>query len=212
MIYESHSKQLPHPKPEDFTYPDRGFDARAYEATQIYTEIQNASYDGVWKDEETGKVLFTVSVEFVPDANYYANGQGTEVRTYQAHFELKEGQTAEEAFYERQKIDNEKNLFKQALQNLSPESKAKLDKQIEEVTQQSNEALRQEIRQLQERAILNERNKELRKKALISREKREKDPLWMAIRDSAQVLIKDHRKKEAAFLIRSYLEQHTRVN
>lgn len=212
MIYECHSKQLPHPKREDFTSEERGFDARAYEATQIDIEIQNASYDEVWKDEETGKVLFTVSVKFVPDEKYYDNGQGTEVRTYRAHFNLKEGQTAEEAFYERQKLDKEKNLFKQALQNLSPESKAKLDKQIEEVTQQSNEALRQEIRQLQEKAILNERNKELRKKALISREKREKDPLWMAVRDSAQVLIKDHRKKEAAFLIRSYLEQHTRVN
>ena len=97
MIYECHSKQLPHPKREDFTSEERGFDARAYEATQIDIEIQNASYDEVWKDEETGKVLFTVSVKFVPDEKYYDNGQGTEVRTYKAHFNLKEGQTAEEA-------------------------------------------------------------------------------------------------------------------
>lgn len=213
MIYEDRSApRMPDPRPEDYTRPGCGMDGHAYDAAKIDAEIHNACYSGVYKDEETGQILFSVSAEFIPDAYYFSNGQGTEVRTYKAYFELKEGQTAEEAFEERKKLDEEKNRLKEAVKEFPEEVQENLNKQIRTLRRQSEEVLQQNIIQLYKNVIRYEKNKILREQSRISRGKRANDPMWNAICESARLLVKAQRKKEAGVLVRSYLDQHTRAN
>ena len=95
MIYKSHEKEHIWVNKED--YVGR---MHAYDAACIHAEIENECSSGDWYDAETGQHLFTEVCTFVPDSGYYDTGQGRHVYEYTAHFPLKEGQTAEQAFKE----------------------------------------------------------------------------------------------------------------
>ena len=215
MIYEDRSKRVSDPKKEDFIYPGRGIDAKAYDAAKMSAEIENACYTGVYKDEETGEVLFSVYDEFIPDANYWCNGQGTSVKRYMAHFELKPGQTAEEAFHEREKADKEKRLQKEAdakhlsaVQALPDEIKQSLAQKIDGIKKETDlkksaldDQMKKDVRMAEEQALMAYRVQQAKERNL----KRQNNPAWRVVCAGAKALVKSGQREEAKTLVLYHL-------
>lgn len=235
MIYESRSTYHEAPNLEDYKNPHGGYNRNAYDADKIRSEIDNQGSYGVWKDEETGEILFSESTTFEPGPYYYDDGQGDFTTTYEAHFKLRPGQTAEEAFREREAIDRAKKekaekeaARKKALDELSEEGKKQLSTDIEKIQQSAAEELAEKIRKAENDALAAEEKRKLeeaqkkaaeekrkkieskKKEALEIIEKRKADPAWRALSVASKVLVAANKKQEARILIQSYLEQHTK--
>ena len=208
MIYESLKEKKEYPRKEDYTSPGCGLDGYAYDAAVRDYEVHMHSGYGVWKDEETGEILFTEKSDFIPDGYYHDSGQGEWKTEYLAHFPLKPGQTAEEAFKERYNLDEEKKaLFQDAekraqmIQGLSSEIQSRLQKRVEFLKHQSDIQLNQKYNQAVQLAL----KQEERRRQL---EKRNQDPLWQATRLAAKALFEKKQGIQARLLIRNYLKSH----
>ena len=208
MIYEDLQEKKEYPKKEDYTSPGCGLDGYAYDAAVRDYEVHMHSSYGVWKDDETGEILFTEKSDFIPDGYYHDSGQGEWKTEYLAHFPLKPGQTAEEAFKERYNLDEEKKaLFQDAekraqmIQGLSSEIQSRLQKRVEFLKHQSDIQLNQKYNQAVQLAL----KQEERRRQL---EKRNQDPLWQATRLAAKALFEKKQGIQARLLIRNYLKSH----
>ena len=210
MIYESLKKKPEYPKQEDFITSDGKLNECTYTAAILQYGIEANSDYGVWKDEKTGEILFTKQVEFIPGAYYEENGQGEQKITYEAHFPLKQGQTAEEAFKERYKLDEEKKaLFQdkekreQVIQSLSPEIQQRLQGRLKELKHQADCELNQKLNQAVQLAL----KQEARRQRL---EKREQDPMWHVVRIAAKSMVEKNQQRQARLLIKNYLKNYDR--
>ena len=210
MIYEDLQEKKEYPKKEDYTRPGCSLNGHAYDAAVRDYEVHMHSSYGVWKDEETGEILFTEKSDFIPGSYYHDSGQGEWETEYRAHFPLKPGQTAEEAFKERYNLDKEKKaLFQdeekraQMIQGLSSEIQSRLQKRVEFLKHQSDIQLNQKYNQAVQMAL----KQEERRRQL---EKRNQDPLWQATRSAAKALVEKKQGRQARLLIRNYLKMHMR--
>lgn len=208
MIYESLKTKRPYPREEDFIRPGCGLDGHAYMAAKTDYEVDANSGYGVWKDEETGEVLFTERSEFIPASSFYCSGQGEWETTYTAHFPLKEGQTPEQAFKERERLDAEKQQLRndhqsraQKMSELSPEIYKRLQDRFETLKRKSEIELNKQFNQAVQLAL----KQENRRKQL---EKRNQDPLWQATKNAAKILVAQNQPRQARLLVKNYLKQH----
>lgn len=171
MIEELVPREFKSVKPEDFG-PNGG---NLYDAAKVACEVYNFSDVHLWKDEETGEVLFTEYCNFEPGLHYFDDGQGEWVSSYQAHFKLKPGQTAEEAFHERQASDEQKKLKKEALESLSPEARETLETEIENLKKVAKQKFDEEVEPLKRKALhkLNEEINSLMKKTIADEKRKQ---------------------------------------
>ncbi len=210
MIYESLKEDKEYPKKEDYTRPGCGLDGHAYDGAVRDYEIHMHSSYGVWKDEKTGEVLFTEKAEFIPGSYYHDSGQGEWETTYKAHFPLKEGQTAEQAFHERKTLDDERTKLSQdaekrnqLIQELSPKIYDRLQNRFDRLKRQSDMELNQKFNQAVQLALKQEeRHRQV--------EKRNQDPLWQATRAAAKALVEKNQGIQARILIKNYLKMHVK--
>lgn len=229
MIYEDHSSPRREVNLEDYKNPYGGYNKSAYDADKIRSEIENMSSSGEYRDSKTGQLLFTVDSIFEEGPNYYDDGQGEFTKIYKAHFPLKDGQTAEEAFHEWQRKEEAEKLEeeriirrKETLKNLPPEAKEELNEEIRRIIQNSQREEEANIRRAEDEAIAKEQKKlaekkakkakiEARKKKILEKiRKRNADPVWQAISSATKALVASNQKTEAKILIQSYLKEHTK--
>ena len=210
MIYEDLQEKKEYPKKEDYTRPGCSLNGHAYDAAVRDYEVHMHSSYGVWKDEETGEILFTEKSEFIPGSHYHDSGQGEWETEYLAHFPLKPGQTAEEAFKERYNLDEEKKaLFQdkekreQVIQSLSPEIQQRLQGRLKEIKHQADCELNQKLNQAVQLAL----KQEARRQRL---EKREQDPMWHVVRIAAKSMVEKNQQRQARLLIKNYLKNYDR--
>ena len=171
MIEELVPRKLKSVNREDFGLNG----GNAYDAAKVECEVYNFSDVTLWKDEETGELLFTEYCNFEPGMHYFDDGQGEWHSSYQAHFKLKPGQTDEEAFHERQALDEQKKLQKEASESLSPEARETLEAEIENLKQQAKQKFEEEIEPFKRKA-LHKLNKEINSlmKKTIADDKRDR--------------------------------------
>ena len=211
MIYKSHEKAHIWIKKED--YEGR---PHAYEAACINAEIENECSSGEWYDSETGQHLFTEVCTFVPDSGYYDNGQGSFVYEYTAHFPLKEGQTAEQAFKELRgdsckqwQAQQEADKRAEAIQKLPVDIQERLKRDLIYVKLRAEEELQLKIKQVQEAAIEEGRQRIIAKKEAIKTayEQRKNDPVWQTICQAARTFVASNQKEQAKILVQDYLSK-----
>ena len=210
MIYRSHPKEMIYINKND--YVNRG---HAYEAACINAEIENMCSSGDWYDEKTNQLLFTEVCRFEPDSGYYDNGQGQFVSTYTAHFKLKDGQTAEEAFNEMRQIDIQQMLYQQEcqmraeqIQTLPTHIQDRLKNTIDEIQKQSDAELKLKIKQAEENAISEGKKwMQARNEMRQSSKKRQQDPIWHATCKAAISLVTSNQKEAARILVKGYLDR-----
>lgn len=205
MIYKQHPKEHITINKED--YKDR---PHAYEAACINSEIENMCSSGEWYDEETGKHLFTEVCTFIPASGYYDNGQGDFVSTYTAHFPLKEGQTAEQAFkelqgdvYKQMFLEKEAGERAEIIEELPIHVRERLAIDIICIKNQAALELKLRIKEVEEKAI--ETVKQHRIAIKQAAEYRKNDLKWHAVCQAARTLVVSHQKDQAKLLVQNYL-------
>lgn len=215
MIYESLQTKKEYPKKEDFVQPSGCINGNAYDSAVLEYEIHQHSSYGVWKDEETGEVLFKENAQFIPGSYYHDSGQGEWETTYTAYIPLKEGQTAKEAYQERMKWDKENHFYYEWMKKLEPEFqslshdvKYKLAQELEAIKKNFQIDLENKLNAVKKRTLYQEGIRQRIEKARKDRAKRKEDPLWESICQTARVLVRSNQKNNAKMLVKSYLEKY----
>ena len=185
----------PYPRREDF-YSHGTFNGQSYDAAIREYELED------------------LPPGYEPDPHYWENGQINYVGTGD---DSPSSETPEITIPAAIETTHQNSPLEDELEKLKKESQENLEKEIEKLRKKSDEELQKKIKAKKEEERIKKEQEEKRKriekrKEEIQKEleRRNKDPIWQAIRSSTPVLIKAGKKEEAKVLIQNYLEQNSK--
>lgn len=216
MIFESIYNQQ-QPNKEDFKLPNGECNYVAYQEACDKYEMSSHHYKKIWRDEKTGKHLFTEDLQFTEGPYYHENGQGDWTSTYKAHFPINTWETPEEVFRIKQKADRENKPFhheiipiEDEMKSFSPVIQQKWENTLTEIKKKESIDIYQQVSSAQKEFLVKARKWQNLEDIKAKVEKRNQDPVWISMKLMARAMVKSQQKSMARALIKEYLN-HTKV-